>query len=245
MFGRPNAAFVGLRTYFNSPRTAPLMRSGVPSSSTSSRRSGGRGAIVAGGRIVDATIVPKERVSDELLRRAVVEDLEPLTTSSDVLATSFESLIRFPNPVALDTLRQLGATGSSNLQTTTPLPNALLAAILDLDGQVPDASDAIISIHPGYADAILDGTKTIELRRRIPELATGTRLWIYATRPTAAVVGVATISDVNRAHPRTIWQKHREGAGVDHASFMEYFHGAQEAVAILLAAVKRCRTDHD
>lgn len=104
---------------------------------------------------------------------------------------------------------------------------------------MPDASDALISIHPDYANAILDGTKTIELRRRIPELANGTRLWIYATRPTAAVVGVATISDVSRAHPRTIWRKHRDGAGVDHASFMEYFHGAQEAIAILLAAVKR------
>lgn len=104
---------------------------------------------------------------------------------------------------------------------------------------MPEANDAIISIHPGYANAILDGTKTIELRRRIPELATGTRLWIYATRPTAAVVGTATISDVSRAHPRTIWRKHRDGAGVDHAAFMEYFHGTQEAVAILLAAVRR------
>ena len=131
MFGRPNAAFVGLRTYFNSPRTAPLMRPGVPILFYESKRSGGRGAIVAGGRIVDATIVPKGRVSDELLQRAVVEDLEPLTTSSDVLATSFDSLIRFPNPVTLDTLRQLGAAGSSNLQTTTLLPNAQLAAILD------------------------------------------------------------------------------------------------------------------
>ncbi|WP_316171533.1 MULTISPECIES: GNAT family N-acetyltransferase [unclassified Bradyrhizobium] len=131
MFGRPNAAFVSLRTYFNSPRTAPLMRSGVPILFYESKRSGGRAAIVAAGRIVDATIVSKERVSDELLQRAVVEDLEPLTTSSDVLATSFDSLIRFPNPVTLDTLRQLGAEGSSNLQTTTPLPNAQLAAILD------------------------------------------------------------------------------------------------------------------
>jgi predicted transcriptional regulator len=108
-----------------------------------------------------------------------------------------------------------------------------------VDGQVPDVSDAIISIHPGYVNAILNGTKTIELRRRIPALTSGTRLWIYATRPTAAIVGVATISDVNRAHPRTIWQKHRDGTGVDHASFMEYFNGAQEAIAILLYAVKR------
>ena len=104
---------------------------------------------------------------------------------------------------------------------------------------MPDACDAIISIHPDYATAILDGTKTIELRRRIPELASGSRLWIYATRPTAAVVGVVTIADVNRAHPRTIWQKHRDGAGVDHASFKAYFSGAHEAVAILLEAARR------
>lgn len=102
-----------------------------------------------------------------------------------------------------------------------------------------DAADAIISIHPEYAAAILDGTKTIELRRRIPSLGKGTRLWIYATRPMAAVVGVAIIADVSRAHPRTIWQKHRNGTGVDYASFAEYFAGATEAVAILLAAVKQ------
>jgi len=131
LFGRPSAAFVGLRTYFNSPRTAYLMRPGVPILFYESKRSGGRGAIVAAARIVDATVLPKERVSDDLLRRAVIEDLEPLTTSADVLATSFDSLIQFPNLVALDTLRQLGADGTSNLQTTTALPYALLAEILD------------------------------------------------------------------------------------------------------------------
>jgi len=80
---------------------------------------------------VDATILPKERVSDDLMGRGVVEDLTALTVSADVLATSFDSLIRFPNPVSLDTLRRLGADGPSNLRTATALPNALLAAILD------------------------------------------------------------------------------------------------------------------
>ena len=103
---------------------------------------------------------------------------------------------------------------------------------------MPDAIDAIISIHPNYADAILAGKKTIELRRRVPELPSGTRLWIYATRPTGAVIGVATIQEVARAHPATIWKRHRDGAGVDHASFKAYFNGAQQGVAILLAAVR-------
>jgi predicted transcriptional regulator len=104
---------------------------------------------------------------------------------------------------------------------------------------VPNGTNAIISIHPTHAEAILAGTKTIELRRRIPKLLSGTKLWIYATRPTAAIIGVATIADVARAHPKTIWKHHRNGAGVDHDSFKEYFNGSQEGFAILLAAVKR------
>jgi len=104
---------------------------------------------------------------------------------------------------------------------------------------VPDAIDAIISIHPAYAEAILAGTKTIELRRRIPKLPVGTRLWIYATRPTAAVIGFVTMQDVARARPQALWRKHRGGAGIDHASFKAYFNGAEEGVAILLRAAKR------
>ncbi len=104
---------------------------------------------------------------------------------------------------------------------------------------MPDAAEALISIHPAYADAILAGKKTIELRRRIPELASGTRLWIYATRPTAAVVGFVTIQEVARGHPKTIWKKHRNGTGVDHASFRAYFNGAEEGIAILLEAAQR------
>jgi predicted transcriptional regulator len=51
------------------------------------------------------------------------------------------------------------------------------------------------------------------------------------------VVGMATIQEVAKAHPTTIWKKHRNGAGVDHACFKAYFNGAEEAVAILLTAV--------
>jgi predicted transcriptional regulator len=108
-----------------------------------------------------------------------------------------------------------------------------------LDGMAADVVDAIISIHPEHADSILAGRKTIELRRRIPALPLGTRLWIYATRPTGAVTGIATIQDIARGRPSTIWKTHRNGTGVDHASFQAYFSGAQEAVAIILAEPRR------
>lgn len=102
-----------------------------------------------------------------------------------------------------------------------------------------ETTNAIISIHRSYADAILEGQKTIELRRRIPNVPPGTHLWIYATKPTAAVIGVATITDVARAHPKTLWKRHRNGTGVDHASFKAYFNGAPQGVAIILAQARR------
>jgi predicted transcriptional regulator len=104
---------------------------------------------------------------------------------------------------------------------------------------VPETSDAIISIHSDYANAILAGTKTIELRRRVPDLAIGTRLWIYATQPTGAIVGYVTIEKIVRAAPRALWNEHRARAGIEYDAFQAYFNGSQEGVAIQMAAAHR------
>ena len=96
-----------------------------------------------------------------------------------------------------------------------------------------------MSIRPNYAQAILAGTKTIELRRRVPDLFSGMRLWIYETLPTGAVVGFARVQSVAKARPTTIWRKHRDAVGIDYASFTAYFDGAPEAVAIGLATASR------
>lgn len=132
LFGNPEAAFLTRRTYFNSPRMAALMRPGLPILFYESIRSGGRGAIVAAARIVDATVVAKQQVPDDLLRRAVVEDLDPLSSSVDVLATTFDDLLRLPSPVSLEVLRAIGAAGPANLQTTTAVASQELGTILEL-----------------------------------------------------------------------------------------------------------------
>jgi hypothetical protein len=131
LFGSPEAAFVGRRTYFNTPRAANLMRPDSPILFYESKRSGGQGAVVAAARIVDVVVLPKRQVPDELLRRAVVEEVDSLSSSPDVLATTFDNLLRFPHPVGLERLRRLDAVGTSNLQTTTAVQSVILSAILD------------------------------------------------------------------------------------------------------------------
>ena len=132
LFGELQAALVTQRTYFNTPRSANLMRAGTPILFYESKRSGGRGAVVASARIVDATLFVKEQVPGNLYRRAVVEDVGRLSASSEVLATTFDNLLPLPSPVTLEKLRQEGAVGPANLQTATRLPSALLSKILDM-----------------------------------------------------------------------------------------------------------------
>src|SRR5439155_16203002 len=126
-FCRPEAAIRARRADFNRPRPAELVPPGRPILFFGSPRSGGLGAIVAVARIADATVMAKQQVPEELLRRAVVEDLEPLSASTEVLATTFDSLLRLP--VTLEALRRIGAEGTSNLQTTTAVTSANLGTI--------------------------------------------------------------------------------------------------------------------
>ena len=102
-----------------------------------------------------------------------------------------------------------------------------------------ELSDAIISIRPNFADAILDGIKTVELRRRIPPIEVGTRLWIYATRPTAAIVGSAIVGAILRDTPDAVWKSVSNKTALERFEFDHYFDGTSLAIGITLHTVRR------
>ena len=99
-------------------------------------------------------------------------------------------------------------------------------------------NNALISVKPNYAKAILSGEKTIELRRRIPAIDPGTRLWIYATRPTGAVVGVATVQRIVKGTPTEIWDQFMERTAVCRCTFEAYFAGTNCALGLVLAEIR-------
>ncbi len=106
-------------------------------------------------------------------------------------------------------------------------------------GRISEAAAALISIKPKYAEAILAGRKTVELRRRIPALAPGTRLLIYSTLPVGAVVGAVTLESVARGTPGEIWDEYAPQAGVDRDDYNAYFSGTNEAVGLILSSAQR------
>ena len=97
----------------------------------------------------------------------------------------------------------------------------------------------LLSIHPVFASASLDGTKRVEFRRRSPRQApAGSKLAIYASSPTCALVATATIDHYIEATPMSLWRQCREFGGISHSEFMNYFDGAEKAVGILLRSVQ-------
>ncbi len=101
------------------------------------------------------------------------------------------------------------------------------------------ANQAIISIKPTYSNAILEGSKTVELRRKIPPLEIGTRLWIYSTKPVASIVGLATVSAIVQDDPEKLWLQFSEKMGVCKQTFQDYFYGTNAAFAIHLENVSQ------
>jgi ASCH domain len=71
----------------------------------------------------------------------------------------------------------------------------------------------LFSIKPVYADKILAGQKTVELRRRFPEAGlSGSMAMIYCTSPVKAVVGSAQIRSVYKLPLTKLWTSHGSAA---------------------------------
>ncbi|WP_280463658.1 ASCH domain-containing protein [Nocardia carnea] len=103
---------------------------------------------------------------------------------------------------------------------------------------LPAPRPLLLSLRPRFAQAILEGTKTVELRRTRVSAPPGTLLVLYASSPVMAVVGVATLADRDTDGPEVIWRRYRRKVGLGRAEYSEYFAGAEYATALSIIAPK-------
>ncbi|MYU07472.1 ASCH domain-containing protein [Streptomyces sp. SID8366] len=94
----------------------------------------------------------------------------------------------------------------------------------------------LMSLHPRYAAAILDGRKSVELRRQRVAVPPGTKVILYATSPVMALVGTATVTAVEVGTPSEIWKAHKAHGAISRRDYLAYMEGAEQASALLLDA---------
>lgn len=100
--------------------------------------------------------------------------------------------------------------------------------------------DVVLSIKPQYSTPILEGSKTVELRRRFPvKVPRGTLAYIYSTSPTRALTGTARILGVEKIGLGEMWEKYSPVACIERKDFDAYFSGLDEGVVIQLGNVRQ------
>lgn len=95
-----------------------------------------------------------------------------------------------------------------------------------------------MSIHTRWAEAIMDGSKRVEFRKRrlAPDIQT---VLVYATAPVSKVIGSFTIDCIVSGSPMEIWERFGRVGVINRDDFFAYFDGADSAVAIVVSDAER------
>lgn len=105
----------------------------------------------------------------------------------------------------------------------------------------PDRT-ALLSVRPRFANALLDGTKTVEIRRRRAHIAPGSLCLLYASSPVCALVGAMRVCRTETDTPDALWCRWGEETGLDRDEYDDYLAGASLPCAIVVDAVERFAT---
>ena len=90
---------------------------------------------------------------------------------------------------------------------------------------------ALLSIKPIYANAILDGKKKVEFRKR-PFKRPVSHVVIYATSPIQRIVGWFQTQGLDQMSPSALWQRFAAIGGISQDDFNSYYNGSESGVAI-------------
>jgi predicted transcriptional regulator len=109
----------------------------------------------------------------------------------------------------------------------------------NMDAIATFTRDVLVSIQPRYASKILDGEKTVELRRKFPQAAVvGATALIYSSSPVRAIVGYARIKRVLKLPVLEIWNEHGTAACLSKSAFDVYFADREFGFAVFFEQVR-------
>jgi len=97
----------------------------------------------------------------------------------------------------------------------------------------------LLSIRPEHANAIEEGRKLVEFRRKFSHRAKAATALIYATAPAKEFRLSASIADVVEGTPSGLWEQFSGVAGCTKEDFDAYFEGSQLGYALPLSNIRK------
>ncbi len=101
-----------------------------------------------------------------------------------------------------------------------------------------DRPALLVSVRPRFCRLLIDGSKSVELRRVRPTaIEPGDLLLLYESSPTKALVATSRVITIAQGSLDEIWETYGSATGISRLEYDEYFAGTERAVAIKLEAV--------
>ncbi len=79
-----------------------------------------------------------------------------------------------------------------------------------------------MSVLPKFAEKILSGLKTVELRKIRPKISAGDLILLYVTSPEKSLQAILRISDVKCDSPDALWKHARTCVGLSYTEYKTY-----------------------
>ena len=105
----------------------------------------------------------------------------------------------------------------------------------------PRPPGVMLALKPRFAQAILDGTKDVELRRQPVSVRPGSAVLLYSSSPVCAAVGWATVEEVLSGALDELWSTHGSRTSLVHREYADYYCGVTTAHALVLHSVRRLK----
>jgi predicted transcriptional regulator len=103
--------------------------------------------------------------------------------------------------------------------------------------QQPTGRAVLLSIKPKYANLILAGSKTVELRRSWPSNEIGV-IVIYSSSPIQRLTGIALIKEIKECDLASLWKlANAHGGGVTFEELQKYVGKKRQSYGIMLGRV--------
>ena len=90
---------------------------------------------------------------------------------------------------------------------------------------------ALLSIHPRFAQLIMNGKKRAEFRKRNFR-ENVSHVVVYATSPVRKILGYFEVSYIDEDLPKRLWDRYRKVGGIQRREFQEYYASTACGVAI-------------
>ena len=106
------------------------------------------------------------------------------------------------------------------------------------------STTAILSIKPVYANQILAGTKTIELRKSSMALTEGDVILVYSSSPEQSLAFWFRVKAVETLPVELMWNQHHKRLGIQKDDYMAYFDGLEVAVGFHVGELQSIEPIH-